>query len=95
MKQPCVYIMANKRNGTLYTGVTSDLPKRAFAHREALIPGFSSKYGCKILVWYEVHESMVEAITREKQIKAGSRRKKLELIETLNPEWKDLYKSVT
>src|SRR5215471_20967083 len=94
MKQPRVYIMANKRNGTLYTGVTSDLPKRAFEHREGLIPGFSAKYGCKILVWYEVHESMVEAIAREKQIKAGSRRKKLALIETLNPEWKDLYESI-
>src|SRR5262249_25445989 len=94
MKQPCVYIIANKRNGTLYTGVTSDLPKRTFEHREGLIPGFSGKYGCKILVWYEVHESMVEAITREKQIKAGSRKKKLELIETLNPEWNDLYESI-
>jgi putative endonuclease len=95
MKQPCVYIMASRRNGTLYTGVTSDLPKRAFQHREGLIPGFSAKYGCKILVWYEVHQSMVEAITREKQIKAGSRKKKLALIEALNPEWKDLYESIT
>jgi putative endonuclease len=86
--------MANRRNGTLYTGVTSNLPKRAFEHREGSIPGFSSKYGCKILVWYEVHESMTEAITREKQIKAGSRKKKLMLIETLNPEWKDLYESI-
>ena len=87
--------MVNRRNGTLYTGVTSNLPKRAFEHREGLIPGFSSKYGCKILVWYEVHESMTEAITREKQIKAGSRKKKLALIETLNPEWEDLYESIT
>jgi putative endonuclease len=91
MKQPCVYIMANRRNGTLYTGVTSDLLKRAFEHREGLIPGFSVKYGCKILVWYEVHETMIGAITREKQIKAGNRKKKLSLIEALNPEWKDLY----
>ena len=94
MKQPCVYIMANKRNGTLYTGVTSDLPKRSFEHREGLVPGFTAKYGCKILVWYEIHESMVEAITREKQIKAGSRKKKLELIETFNPGWKDLRESI-
>ena len=95
MKQPCAYIVANKRNGTLYTGVTSDLPKRAFEHREALIPAFSAKYGCKILVWYEIHESMIGAITREKQIKAGSRKKKLALIEALNPEWKDLYESIS
>ncbi len=91
MKQPCVYIMANKRNGTLYTGVTSNLPKRAFEHREGLVTGFSKKYGCKMLVWYELHESMIEAITREKQIKAGSREKKLALIEALNPTWNDLY----
>ena len=83
--------MASKRNGTLYIGVTSDLPKRAFEHREGLIPGFSSKYGCRILVWYEQHDTMVDAITREKQIKAGSRKKKLALIEALNPEWADLY----
>jgi len=91
MKQPCVYIMASKRHGTLYTGVTSNLPKRAFEHREGLVSGFSAKYGCKSLVWYELHETMIEAITREKQIKAGSRSKKLSLIESLNPEWIDLY----
>jgi putative endonuclease len=94
MKQPCVYIMANKRNGTLYTGVTSNLPRRAYEHREGLVPGFSAKYGCKILVWYEVHESMNGAITREKQIRAGSRKKKLGLIEASNSEWKDLYESI-
>jgi putative endonuclease len=94
MKKPCVYIMASKRHGTLYTGVTSGLPKRAFEHREGLVDGFSAKYGCKILVWYEVHETMIAAITREKQIKAGSRAKKLALIERLNPEWKDLYDSL-
>ncbi len=77
MKQPCVYIFASKHRGTLYTGVTSNLPKRAFEHREGLVKGFSTKYGCKILVWYEVHETMIEAIAREKQIKAGSRAKKL------------------
>ena len=91
MKQPCVYIMASKRNGTLYVGVTSDLLKRAHEHREGLVPGFSSKYGCKILVWYEQHATMVDAITREKQIKAGNRKKKLALIEALNPDWDDLY----
>jgi putative endonuclease len=94
MKQPCVYIMANKRNGTLYTGVTSNLPKRVFEHREGLVPGFTAKYGCKILVWYELRETMIDAITREKQIKAGSRRKKLSLIESLNPDWKDLFETL-
>jgi putative endonuclease len=94
MKQPCVYIVASKRRGTLYTGVTSDLPKRSFEHREGLVKGFSAKYGCKILVWYEVHETMIEAITREKQIKAGSRVKKTALIEALNPEWSDLYETL-
>ena len=91
MKQPCVYIMASRRNGTRYTGVTSNLPKRAFEHREGLVVGFSRKHACKILVWYELHGSMIEAITREKQIKAGSRAKKLALIESLNPNWKGLY----
>ena len=94
MKQPCVYIMANKRGGTLYTGVTSNLPRRVYEHREGLVKGFSTKYGCKVLVWYELHETMIDAITREKQIKGGSRAKKLALIEALNPEWKDLYETL-
>src|SRR2546429_4253647 len=67
MKQPCVYIVASKRHGTLYTGVTANLLKRAFEHREGLVKGFSLKYGCKILVWYELHETMIDAIAREKQ----------------------------
>ena len=94
MKQPCVYIVASRRNGTLYAGVTSNLPKRAFEHREELVTGFSKRHGCKILVWYELHETMVAAIAREKQIKAGSRTKKLALIEGMNPEWQDLYDSL-
>ena len=94
MKQPCVYMVASKRHGTLYTGVTSHLPNRAFEHREGLVKRFSAKYGCEIVVWYELHETMIEAITREKQIKAGSRGKKLALIEALNPEWKDLYETL-
>jgi putative endonuclease len=94
MKQPCVYIVASRRHGTLYAGVTSNPPKRAFEHREGLVKGFSVKYACKILVWYELRETMIDAITREKQIKAGSRAKKLALIEALNPEWKDLYESL-
>jgi putative endonuclease len=94
MKQPCVYIVANRRRGTLYTGVTANLPRRAFEHREGLVKGFSTKYGCKMLVWYELHETMIEAITREKQIKAGSRAKKFALIEALNPDWKDLFETL-
>ncbi len=87
-------MMANRRNGTLYVGVTSNLPQRAFEHREGLVKGFSSKYGCKILVWYEAHDTMIDAITREKQIKAGSRAKKLSLIEDLNPQWLDLFETL-
>ncbi|TWC06732.1 putative GIY-YIG superfamily endonuclease [Bradyrhizobium macuxiense] len=91
MKQPCVYIVANKRHGTIYTGVTANPPKRSFEHREGSVKGFSAKYGCRMLVWYELHETMYDAITREKQIKAGSRAKKIALIEALNPGWNDLY----
>ncbi|HLI10642.1 MAG TPA: GIY-YIG nuclease family protein [Alphaproteobacteria bacterium] len=91
MKQPAVYIMANRRNGTLYTGVTSNLVQRVYQHREALLPGFTARYGCRRLVWYELHEDMTAAIMREKQIKAGSRKRKLALIEALNPDWHDLY----
>ena len=94
MKQPCVYIVASKRHGTLYTGVTAYLPKRAFEHREGLVKGFTKKYGCKMLVWHELHETMIEAITRKKQIKAGSRAKKIAFIEEQNPEWNDLYKTL-
>ena len=94
MKQPCVYIMANRRNGTLYTGVTANLQGRAFQHREGIVKGFTKKYNCKLLVWFEVHETMYEAIAREKQIKAGSRTKKLALIEALNPNWRDLYEDL-
>ncbi len=94
MKQPCVYIVASGRNGTLYTGVTSDLPRRAFEHRGGQVKGFSQKYGCRSLVWYEPHATMQDAIVREKQIKAGNRAKKLRLIEILNPDWTDLYDSL-
>lgn len=93
-KQPCVYIMANKRNGTLYTGVTSNLAERAHQHREGLISGFTKRYGCKALVWYERYETMPDAIFREKQIKAGSRKDKLALIETMNPDWRDLSETL-
>ncbi len=93
-KQPAVYIMASKRNGTLYTGVTSNLVGRAYQHREGLADGFSKKYGCKLLVFYEIYDDMENAILREKQIKAGSRKKKLDLIEGMNPDWNDLYEGI-
>jgi putative endonuclease len=86
--------MASKRNGTLYTGVTSDLVQRAWQHRNGLIDGFTKRYGCKLLVWFEPAATMHAAITREKQIKAGSRRKKLALIERGNPDWRDLFDEV-
>ncbi len=94
MKQPCVYIMASGRNGTLYTGVTSNLPQRVFQHRESVVAGFTRQYSCKTLVWFEQHETMESAIVREKQIKGGSRKRKLMLIETLNPIWRDLYSEI-
>ena len=94
MKQPAVYIMTNKKNGTLYVGVTSDLVRRAYEHRESVIPGFTSRYGLKLLVWFELHADMTMAITREKKLKAGSREKKLGLIEAQNPLWQDLYPSL-
>jgi putative endonuclease len=93
MKQPAVYIMANGRNGTLYTGVTSDLVTRVWQHKNAKV-GFTNRYGCKQLVWLEVHENMLSAIAREKQIKAGSRKKKLVLIESVNPGWDDLFEAI-
>jgi putative endonuclease len=93
-RAPCVYMMANKRNGTLYTGVTSNLAQRAFQHREGLTPGFTSRYGCKLLVFYELYPRMDEAIAREKQIKGGSRARKIALIRAMNPQWRDLYDSL-
>jgi predicted GIY-YIG superfamily endonuclease len=95
IKRPAVYMMANKPNGTLYTGVTSDLPRRAHDHRESSVPSFAARYGCKLLVWYEPHDRMATAIVREKQIKAGSRKQKLALIEAWNPTWRDLYEDLT
>jgi len=94
MKQPAVYIVASRRNGTLYTGVTSNLVQRAQQHRESLMDGFTARYGCKLLVWYEAHETMESAILREKQIKSGSRRKKIALIEAQNPAWRDLFEEL-
>ena len=92
--QPAAYIMASRRNGTLYTGVTSNLPQRVWQHREGVVEGFTRRYGCKMLVWFEPHATMEHAIAREKQLKAGSRARKLALIETANPAWRDLYPDI-
>ena len=87
-------MMASGRNGTLYVGVTADLSRRVFEHREGVQDGFTKRYGYKRLVWYERYDLIVDAILREKQIKAGSRRAKLDLIEALNPSWDDLYEGL-
>ena len=94
MKQPAVYILASRPNGTLYTGVTSALVQRTWQHRSRIGPGFTGRYACKRLVWFELHETMEYAILREKQIKAGSRTNKIALIETANPAWRDLYDDI-
>ena len=86
--------MASKRNGTLYTGVTSNIHKRIYQHKNKLADGFSKKYSVDILVWYELHDSMESAITKEKQIKNWKRQWKLELIESFNPDGNDLYESI-
>jgi putative endonuclease len=93
-KHPAVYVMASKQNGTLYTGVTSALPQRVYEHKEGIRGGFTEKYDCKTLVYYELFGDMENAILREKQIKAGSRKKKLALITKMNPEWRDLYEGI-
>jgi putative endonuclease len=87
----CVYILTNQRNAVLYTGVTSDLGARVHQHREKLLPGFTNRYNVSKLVYYEAGRDASGAIAREKQIKAGSRQKKIELINRFNPEWRDLY----
>lgn len=94
IKQPAVYILASKKHGTLYTGVTSNLPQRIYQHKNKTFKGFSSKYDCEHLVYYEVFDDMENAILREKQIKGGSRKKKIELIEKNNPDWDDLYADI-
>jgi len=90
-KQPAVYILASERNGTLYMGVTSDLVKRAWQHKNNLADGFTRKYSVHMLVYYELADEMTAAIAREKQIKGGSRARKLVLVESANPDWRDLY----
>ena len=94
MKQPAVYIMASRRNGTLYTGVTSNMVQRAWQHRKGVGDGFTKRYDCKLLAWFEVADTMESAINREKQIKGGSRVKKIALIEAMNPEWRDLFEEI-
>ncbi len=90
-RQPAVYILTNRQNGTLYTGVTSDLPARVWQHKNKVTRGFSAKYNLTNLVYFELFEDMYHAISREKQIKAGSRKVKIGLIEGFNPGWRDLY----
>ena len=90
IRQPTVYLLASRRNGTLYVGVTADLLARIYQHRSGSVRGFTRKYGVRMLVWFEQHETMADAIRREKQIKKWNRKWKLELIENANPEWRDL-----
>ena len=94
MKQPAIYILANKPYGTLYTGVTSNLIQRVYLHKSNFNTGFSNKYSCKLLVYYELLADMPTAIAREKQIKGGSRAKKIQLINTMNALWDDLYLTI-
>ena len=90
-RQPCVYMLASKRNGTLYTGVTSNLLKRVWEHKNNIVEGFTNKYGVHSLVWYELHNTMDSAIQREKAIKNWKRAWKLKVIEKMNSDWRDLY----
>ena len=94
MKQPAVYILASQRNGTLYIGVTSDLVQRIWQHQNGIVDGFTQKYGVHMLVYYELHEDMENAIIREKRLKKWNRAWKLRLIEEMNPEWNDLYDTI-
>jgi len=91
LKMPAVYILASRKNGTLYVGVTSNLIKRVWEHKNNLAEGFTKRYGVHTLVWYEQHETMESAIAREKAIKEWKREWKLRMIEQVSPEWKDLY----
>lgn len=88
---PYVYLLASKRNGTLYIGVTADLIKRVWQHKNNVVEGFTKRYGVHLLVWFEEHERMASALSREKAMKEWKRQWKLKLIETTNPEWIDLY----
>ena len=94
MKKGYIYILTNKKNGTLYVGVTSSLPKRIWEHKNKFVEGFTNKYHLNKLVYYEVFDDIENAIKREKQLKAGNRKRKLELINSFNPQWKDLYNNI-
>jgi len=94
LKRPCVYILASDRYGTLYIGVTSDLVQRIWQHRNDAVDGFTSKYAVHLLVWFEQHGTMESAIAREKTIKKWRRDWKLNLIESVNPQWRDLYADI-
>ncbi len=94
MKQPCVYILANKQNGTLYVGVTSNLVQRIWQHKNDLVDGFTNRYGVHRLVWYEIHETMESAMGRERALKEWKRAWKVRLIERTNLAWRDLYEEI-
>ena len=94
LRQPCVCILASRRNGTLYVGVTPDLVKRVWEHKSDVVKGFTERYKVHTLVWFEQHDTMESAIAREKAIKEWKRRRKLELIEQQNSEWRDLYPEI-
>jgi putative endonuclease len=93
-RQPAVYLITNRPYGTLYTGVTSDLPGRIWQHKNRVTKGFSAKYNLTRLVYFELFDDVYNAISREKQIKAGSRKSKIRLIENFNPDWNDLYRDI-
>ncbi len=94
MKQPAVYMLASGRNGTLYIGVTSNLVKRVWEHKNDLVEGFTNRYKVHQLVWYELYDRMTDAIAREKRLKHWNRQWKLSLIESRNPGWRDLYEEI-
>ena len=93
-RQPCVYILVSKRNGTLYVGVTSDPPKRIWEHKTKVMKGFTQEYAIDKLVWYELHETMESALVRGKTIKFWKRYWRLKTIEAMNPDWRDLYEKL-
>ena len=89
-----VYVLASRRNGTLYIGMTDDLVKRTWQHRNGVVPGFTKQYQVKMLVWYEAHETRESALTRERQMKRWNRAWKLQIIEQMNPGWRDLWEDI-
>lgn len=95
MRFSFVYLMTNRRNGVLYVGVTSDLVRRVSEHRTGALPGFTKRYGLKTLVWFEVHEDITTAIEREKELKHGTRARKVRLIQDANPDWRDLWNEIS